>query len=137
MRKETKRRVVTLYHKHFQNPMVLWIARHFPRGLAPGLALIETTGRRSGLPRHTPVGGRLEGSSFWVVTEHGHRASYVRNIDANPRVRVMIGGRWRAGTAHLLPDDDPRQRLRRLPTFNSRGVRLLGTDLLTLRVDLD
>lgn len=62
---------------------------------------------------------------------------YVRNIKANPAVRVRVGGRWRTGTAHLLPDDDPVQRLGNLPRLNSAMVRLMGSDLLTIRVDLD
>jgi deazaflavin-dependent oxidoreductase (nitroreductase family) len=103
----------------------------------PGLAIIETQGRRTGLPRRVPVGGRLEGSSFWLVAEHGRRAGYVRNIQAHPRVRLMIRGRWHDGTAHLLPDDDVRQRLKWLPAYNSLFVRLQGTDLLTVRIDLE
>jgi hypothetical protein len=51
-------------------------------------ALIETTGRRSGKSRVTPVTNGLDGDVFWIVTEHGHKANYVRNIEANPRVRV-------------------------------------------------
>jgi hypothetical protein len=36
-----------------------------------------------------------------------------------------------------LPDDDPRARLAALPRANSAAVRLVGTDLLSLRIDLD
>jgi hypothetical protein len=36
-----------------------------------------------------------------------------------------------------VPDDDPHARLRELPQFNSFGVRAFGTNLLTVRVDLD
>ena len=46
-------------------------------------------------------------------------------------------GRWHSGTAHLVPDDDAAARLRELPQFNSFGVRTFGTNLLTVRVDLD
>lgn len=102
----------------------------------PLQTVLETTGRVSGLPRQTPVGGRRVGDSFWLVSEFGDRSQYVRNIRANPRVRVRIGGRWHTGTAHLLPDDDPVARLRALPRLNSTAVRALGTDLLTVRVDL-
>jgi hypothetical protein len=51
---------------------------------------------------------------------------------------VKIGDQWRPGTAHLLPDDDVRERMRALdrPT-NDRAVRLMGSQLLTIRVDLD
>ncbi|MET9679825.1 nitroreductase/quinone reductase family protein [Streptomyces coeruleorubidus] len=102
----------------------------------PLQSVLETKGRVSGLPRRTPVGGRRVGDSFWLVSEFGERSQYVRNIKADPRVRVRIRGRWHTGTAHLLPDDDPVARLRRLPRVNGLGVRAFGTDLLTVRVDL-
>ncbi|MCV7195100.1 nitroreductase family deazaflavin-dependent oxidoreductase [Mycobacterium angelicum] len=102
----------------------------------PG-TLLETTGRKSGQPRRTAVGGKVIDNQFWMVSEHGDHSDYVYNIKANPAVRVRVGGTWRSGTAHLLPDDDPWQRLRSLPRFNGVGVRTMGTDLLTIRVDLD
>ena len=102
----------------------------------PLQAVLETKGRVSGLPRRTPVGGRRVGDSFWLVSEFGERSQYVRNIKADPRVRVRVAGRWHEGTAHLLPDDDPIARLRGLPRLNSAAVRVIGTDLLTVRVDL-
>ncbi|UXY20437.1 nitroreductase family deazaflavin-dependent oxidoreductase [Streptomyces cynarae] len=103
----------------------------------PLQTVLETTGRVSGLPRQTPVGGRRVGNSFWLVSEYGERSQYVRNIQANPRVQVRILGRWHTGTAHLLPDDDPRARLKQLPRMNGMAVRALGAQLLTVRVDLD
>ena len=99
--------------------------------------MLETTGRKSGQPRRTAVGGKVIDNQFWMVSEHGDHSDYVYNIKANPDVRVRIGGQWRPGTAHLLPNDDARQRLRSLPRLNSTGVRTMGTDLLTIRVDLD
>ena len=71
------------------------------------------------------------------MSEFGEQSQYVRNIQADPRVRVRLRGRWRSGTAHLVPDDDPQARLRELPQVNSFGVRTFGTNLLTIRVDLD
>lgn len=103
----------------------------------PLQTLLETTGRTSGQPRRTPLGGKLVGHQFWFVSEFGDDSQYVRNIRADPRVRVRLRGTWRSGTAHLLPEDDARARLRGLPQFNSWGVRAFGTNLLTVRVDLD
>jgi hypothetical protein len=40
-------------------------------------------------------------------------------------------------TAHLLDDDDPRRRLLRLNPLNSLFIWIAGTELLTIRVDLD
>ena len=72
----------------------------------------------------------------YLVSEFGERSQYIRNIQANPAVRVRIRGRWHDGVAHLVPDDDPHERLKSLPQFNSLGVRTFGTNLLTVRVDL-
>ncbi|MER5752383.1 nitroreductase family deazaflavin-dependent oxidoreductase [Streptomyces sp. NPDC002088] len=120
-------RTATTFQRHIGNPVLRRL---------PLQTVLETTGRVSGLPRQTPVGGRRVGDSFWLVSEFGERSQYVRNIKANPRVRVRIRGRWHEGTAHLLPDDDPVARLRSLPRMNSAAVRVLGTGLLTVRVDL-
>jgi deazaflavin-dependent oxidoreductase (nitroreductase family) len=107
-------------------------------GLAvPGIAILETTGRKSGQPRRTPVGKAVDGDTFWIVAEHGPKAAYVRNIRADPSVRIKIGRRWRTGTAHVMADDDPRARQRAMPAANAAVVRAMGTDLLTVRIDLD
>jgi len=103
----------------------------------PLQTLLETTGRKSGEPRRTPLGGKRVGNQFWFVSEFGEQSQYVRNIKADPRVRVRLRGRWLSGTAHLMPEDDARARLRDLPQFNSFGVRTFGTNLLTVRVDFD
>ena len=131
-----KRRFTTLLGKRVVNPVVMAAVQ---RGIAPpAYAILETVGRTSGLPRRTPVGNGLDGDSFWIVAEHGRRAAYVQNIAANPRVRVRVGGRWRPGTARVMPDDDPRERQRQIGRpFNAAVVRAMGTQLLTVRVELD
>ena len=127
-----KRRVSRALGKYVVNPVVKTVA-----GYAPWWSLLETTGRKTGAPRRNPVGNGLDGDTFWIVAEHGHKAAYVRNIKANPKVRLRVSGRWRNGVAHLLEDDDPRARQRTLRPFNAAFVRLMGTELLTVRVDLE
>ncbi|SCD56587.1 protein of unknown function [Streptomyces sp. di188] len=61
----------------------------------------------------------------------------MRNIKADPRVRVRVRGRRHTGTAHLMPDDAPVARLRSLPRLDSAAVRAIGAEPLTVRVDLD
>lgn len=116
-------------------------------GLNPlGLAILETSGRVTGRPRRTPVGNGRDGDTFWIIAEHGWRANYVRNIRRDPRVRVRLRVglryRWVPGVATVLPDDDPLARQRRiiawhpLRALNAMNVRVLGADLLTVRVRL-
>lgn len=122
-----KRLVIHNAQRYLVNP----VGRRLP------VVQLETTGRTSGQPRRTAIGGRLVGNQFWLVSEHGEHSDYVRNIKANPAVRLRLRDQWRTGTAHLLPEDDARARLQQLPTANSAVVRAVGTELLTVRVDLD
>ena len=130
-----KRAVTTALGTRVINPIVRWLV---DREIAPpSYAILETVGRRSGQPRRTPVGNGLDGDTFWIVAEHGRRAAYVRNLEADPRVRVKVRGAWREGVAHVMPDDDARERQRTIGLrLNAFVVRAMGTELLTVRVDL-
>jgi deazaflavin-dependent oxidoreductase (nitroreductase family) len=131
-----KLRASTFVSAKLLNPVVRAATR---AGLPlPMVVILETRGRRSGQPRRIPVGRAQEGDTLWIIAEHGRRASYVRNIEAEPRVRVRVGRRWRSGTARVLADDDWRERQRQIPNkLNSAMVRAMGTEHVTVRVDLD
>ena len=138
---ELKRRLASGTAKYVVNPIVRGL---FRLGVpAPGTAILETIGRKSGEPRRNPVTNGFDDGVFWIVAEHGRRASYVRNIEANPRVRVRVGHRWHQGTARVVPGDDPRERLRYINTrrpitrLSTATVRLLQTDPTTIRIDLN
>jgi deazaflavin-dependent oxidoreductase (nitroreductase family) len=127
MAEDLRDRIINMFQKRVANPLMRRL---------PIQTLLETTGRTSGRPRRTPVGGSRVGDEFWFVSEFGEKSQYVKNIKASPDVRVRLQGRWHNGVAHLVPDDDPHERLRSLPQFNSFGVRTFGTNLLSIRVDL-
>jgi deazaflavin-dependent oxidoreductase (nitroreductase family) len=140
-----KHRIIHILQKYLLNPPIKIL---LALGLAPpGYAFLETIGRKTGKPRRTPVGNGRVGNQFWIVAEHGQQAAYVRNLTANPKVRVKVREglrmRWLTGTAHILQDDDPRERQNWLgrekpgSASNASAVRLFGTDLLTVRIDLD
>jgi deazaflavin-dependent oxidoreductase (nitroreductase family) len=137
MQTTRKRRLVTRFQRSVLNPAIRALAA---AGIAPpAIALLETRGRTTGMPRTTPVGNGLEaaGDRFWIVAEHGLESGYVKNIQADSRVRVKVGRRWRTGTAHVLVEDDALRRLESLPRSNASAVRRFGTDLLTIRIDID
>jgi deazaflavin-dependent oxidoreductase (nitroreductase family) len=134
------------------NPVMTALITH---GLGPPTyAVVETTGGKTGRQRPVPVASGLDGDTFWLISGLGAKASYVYNIRANPRVRVIarparlragLRTRSRTGTAHLLPDDDAHGRHRQLgrgrPLYRLDGLILRrladGGDMLTIRIDLD
>jgi deazaflavin-dependent oxidoreductase (nitroreductase family) len=132
-----KHQIVYVLQKYVLNPPIKLL---FAIGIVPpGYALLETIGRKTGKARRTPVGDARVGDRLWIVAEHGMKAGYVRNIKENPRVRLKLregfcAGRH-TGTAHLLWDDDPRERQRWLAgqlkssLVNAAAVRLFGTEL--------
>jgi deazaflavin-dependent oxidoreductase (nitroreductase family) len=82
----------------FVNPLTRPFAGH-----APWWVLLETTGRRTGRARHTPLAGApSDGSTLSVLSVYGEASAFVKNIRANPEVRIQRRGRWLTGTAELL-----------------------------------
>jgi deazaflavin-dependent oxidoreductase (nitroreductase family) len=131
---DRRRHRIRWWQRYVLNPPVKLAAW---TGVAPGYALVETVGRRSGRRRRTVVGMHVDGDTGWVVAEQGRYAGYVRNLEAQPDVRVRLRGRWRRASAHVVDDDDAEARL---DTFgrpsHASAVRRFGTDLTTVRFDL-
>jgi deazaflavin-dependent oxidoreductase (nitroreductase family) len=127
--------------KYVVNPSVRLALR---LGIAPrAFALLETTGRRSGQRRLTPVGNGLDGDVFWLVAEHGTGCDYVKNLIAEPNTRVKVGRRWYRGIASVVYDDDALARRRRIDADNgivgrADGVifRASASIPVTVRIDL-
>jgi deazaflavin-dependent oxidoreductase (nitroreductase family) len=133
---EAKRRRIRRVQRYLVNPPAKLAVG---LGLIPGYALLETTGRKSGKKRRTVVGvHRDDQGAVWIVAEQGRHAGYVQNLMADPRVRVRIGRRWRSGTARVVDGDDVDARLRSFGRpAHVRAVRRFGTELLSIRIELD
>jgi deazaflavin-dependent oxidoreductase (nitroreductase family) len=112
-----KRRWEILIGRYTANPLMRGM---FKLGITPpGMALVETVGRRTGAIRHTPVVAHADGKTLWLIAQHGSHAGWVRNFQERPQVRVRLGRHWRSGTAELVPDDDVKARIR---TFSNSSV---------------
>ena len=142
MDRPVKRRFEILIGRYTANPMMRGL---FKLGITPpGMALVETIGRRSGAVRHTPVAYTPgDGDTLWLIAQHGEHAGWVRNFQTSPQIRVRLGRRWRTGTAELLPDDDVKARIR---TFSDSAVgravtaatfRALESQPVTVRIALE
>jgi deazaflavin-dependent oxidoreductase (nitroreductase family) len=112
------------------------IALRFGAGRASWWVILETTGRRSGRPIHTPLArGPMTETTLWLVSVHGRQANFVKNLVKRPEVRVKHRRRWRSGRATVEPLD-PR-RLREFNFYARSGPRSLGIDPVLVRVEFD
>jgi deazaflavin-dependent oxidoreductase (nitroreductase family) len=91
------------------NPLFLWILRspvHFL--LSPGLMLLTITGRKSGKVYSIPVGYQREAEDLLVVmVSKAWRKQWWRNFREAGRVSMVLRGRERTGTAHVIPPETP------------------------------
>ena len=71
-----------------------------PPPIGVGLVVVETTGRRSGLPRQVPLAALRVGDTVTVSTVRPN-SQWVRNVEAGGETAVYTGGRRRATTAEV------------------------------------
>jgi deazaflavin-dependent oxidoreductase (nitroreductase family) len=102
---------------------------------------IETTGRTTGQKRRVPVFAKLDSAGVWIIAQHGRKAGWVANLEADPAVRIKLGARWRAGSARIVDEDDV---VARGKTFGrgdlsrklaAAGLKALQTRPISVRVD--
>jgi deazaflavin-dependent oxidoreductase (nitroreductase family) len=104
-------------------------------GFAPWWVLLETRGRRTGRPRTTPLArGPAEKDVLWLMSVHGRQAAWVRNLEADPAVRIKLTGRWRQARASVEPYDEAVAE--RFNAYARSGPRALGIDPVLVRVEL-
>lgn len=69
-----------------------------PLPIGAGALVLETTGRRSGLPRPVPVLSTRLGDTLTVSTVRSD-SQWIRNAEADPNVAVWLGGSRRDAVA--------------------------------------
>jgi deazaflavin-dependent oxidoreductase (nitroreductase family) len=136
-----KRRWEILIGRYTANPLMRGL---FKVGITPpGMALVETIGRRTGAVRHTPVVCSSDGDTLWLIAQHGSHAGWVRNFQESPRVRVRLGRRWLTGTAELVPEDDVKARIRTFAdsaigrAVTAASFRALESQPVSVRIALE
>jgi deazaflavin-dependent oxidoreductase (nitroreductase family) len=104
-------------------------------GLAPWWVLLETRGRTTGQPRRTPLArGPVEDNAVWVASVHGRHASWVRNLEAAPEVRIKLSGRWYNG--HATVHDYDEAAARRFNLYARSGPRTLGIEPVLVLIEI-
>ena len=128
-RKRLKRSVMMLVWRIINPPNRLLA------GIAPWWVLIETVGRRTGKPRRTPLArGAFDGHTTWLISVHGRHASWVKNVEDSPTVRLRVERRWRTGTASVVRYDP--EIIGRFSRYARSGPVTVGIDPTLIRIDL-
>jgi deazaflavin-dependent oxidoreductase (nitroreductase family) len=84
---------------------------------------LETTGRVSGRPRRIEIWFATDGRRLYVLSGGRDRAHWVRNLLADPRVRVHGGADVASGTARVIEGDADEQEVRELVAAKYQGWR--------------
>lgn len=106
------------------------------------LLLLTTTGRKSGLPRVTPLQYEEIDGLIYVGSARGTQADWFRNIPANPRVHVRVESRQFQGVAEPITDpvqiaDFIELRLRRHPRMIGAILKSEGLPAVPSRAQLE
>jgi len=114
------------------------------RGMGPKrlVLLLTTTGRKSGLPRVTPLQYEEHGGNIYIASARGVKADWFKNLQADPQVQYRIGGQSTAAVAEPITDpgriaDFLELRLRRHPVMIRLIMRAEGLTFRHSRADLE
>ncbi len=94
------------------------------------LAILRTRGRRSGAIREAPLGYVISEGAVYVWAGFGPATQWLRNIEADPRVEMVLPGRSFSGNAEVVTDPGERLRAGRAlaAALGLIGMATLGLD---------
>lgn len=98
-------------------------AAHLASHADDGVCHLQTTGRVTGRPRTIEIWFALEGTRLYLLAGGRDRAHWVRNLRANPSVRVRLGGRTLDGQAREIEGEPVEGLARRLLAARYQGWR--------------
>lgn len=133
----------TIYHR--MKTLNARMVANYRRGIGPTrmVLLLTTTGRKSGLPRVTPLQYEEVDGDYYIASARGEEADWFKNILANPNVHVQIKAREFDAVGE--PVTDPKRiadfmvlRLRRHPIMIRLIMHLFdGMPLRFTRADME
>jgi deazaflavin-dependent oxidoreductase (nitroreductase family) len=125
------------YFNHFM--LFMWRAglgrwiNVWPEGIGR-IMVLTTTGRKSGLPRRTPVNYAIVDGEVYCTAAFGPGADWYRNLRADPRVEVWLPDGWWEGEAEEVTDSARRlPLLREVLIASAFAGRAAGIDAQQMR----
>ena len=106
------------------------------------ILLLTTIGRRSGLPRVTPLLYDEIDGTVYVGSARGTKSDWYQNLRANPNVEVEVGSHRFKGCVDLISDplqvaDFLEERMKRHPLITAAVLRAEGTGSKPSREQLE
>jgi len=103
----------------------------FGQKVGPPLLILTTNGRRSGLPRETPLQYELIDGVYYAGSMRGDRADWYRNILSDPHVLLRVGDKQFPALAETIENSEQvmdflKYRLQRSPRMISAIMRADG-----------
>jgi deazaflavin-dependent oxidoreductase (nitroreductase family) len=86
-----------------------------------GVCHLQTTGRTTGRPRTIEIWFGTDGERVYLLAGGRQRAHWVRNLIADPHVRLRIGGMTLAGTARIIEGEASEDLARQLLAAKYQG----------------
>jgi deazaflavin-dependent oxidoreductase (nitroreductase family) len=74
---------------------------------------LTTVGRRTGRPHRIEIWFAARDGRLYLLAGGREQSDWVRNLQANPRVTIELGGETRVGTARVLDAGTPEDQLAR------------------------
>jgi deazaflavin-dependent oxidoreductase (nitroreductase family) len=134
-------------------PLVFWrmisrlnqrlVSGYGPKSKTRYRVLVLTTlGRKSGLPRSTPLQFEEVDGVYYVASARGKKADWYRNLLSNPQAEVRVKDKNFHTCAELITEpgeiaDFLELRLKRHPGFMGIMLRLEGLQRKYTRTDLE
>lgn len=125
------------------NPFILRLY-HSPLAYLLGrfILLLTTQGRKSGLPRITPLQYEKIDEDYYLGSARGIKADWVRNILAHPKVELQVKRTRINGTAEVTADplriaDFLEYRLKKHPAMVGRILEMDGLSRHPSREELE
>ncbi len=101
---------------------------------------VTTTGRRTGKPHEIEIWFATNGSTAYILMGGGERADTVKNLRADPHVRLRIGSDTWSATGRVVSDAKEQSLARRLvPTkyaSHEEGLEEWAAEALPVAIDV-
>jgi len=106
------------------------------------ILLLTTTGRKTGLPRVTPLQYEEIDGCYYIGSAMGKRSDWYKNLEANPKVTVRVGRKIFQGVAETITDisqvaDFLEERLARNPRMVGAILKVHGMPTRPTRAQIE